>query len=317
MEGNTNPWWERSGLTPPEEGAREQEPAEPAEPTAEEGAREQEPAEPVETPAEERNAEGAEVSDIVTEEPVTEGKETGGGRSTNERDKRRERERAERDRLIREEEAAKSAEALKKIFASLGLKDAAGKPVETAEDYARYDAEQREVKLRQDLKAGRLSPESLRAALRQDPEIQGILKQAEEATNSAKAKEQEARESKFRADMERELTEIRKLNPQVRTTDDIIRMETGPEYARLIRLGVSPTEAYKLANFDAIRRNDRQAAEQAARNAAAGKSHLQSTPLGGNALSAPADYVANMRKYVPGISDAEIQRFYKESKGKK
>ncbi len=318
MDGNTNPWWELSGLTPPEEeGGREQEVADPVEPTAEEeGVREQEVADPVTTEAEDLGTEGVEGTEAAEDAPKgTE--EPKGGKNPNEAAKRRERERAERDRLIREEEATKAAERLKKILASLGLRDAEGKPVETVEDFARYESEQKTAKLQRELKAGKLSPESLREALLGSPEVQGVLKQAEEVTAAAKQKEQEAMVSKYKADMDRELAEIRKLNPQIRSTDDIIRMETGPEYARLIRLGMKPTEAYKLANFDAIRRNDKLAAEQAARNAAAGKGHLRSTPTGGNALSAPADYVANMRKYVPGISDKEIERFYKESKGKK
>ena len=324
MDGNTNPWWEWSGLTPPEdEGGREQEVADPAEPTAEaEGGREQEVADPVEAPAETETAEEAEGSDTAGEDPVTEGsapkgEESKGGRDSYEAAKRRERERTERERLIRDEEATKAAEKLKTILGSLGLRDASGKPVETAEDFERYEAEQRSAKLQRELKAGKLTQEGIRAALLSSPEVQGILKQAENVTNAAKQKEQEARASKFQADMERELTEIRKLNPQIRTTDDIIRMETGPEYARYIRTGLTPSQAYKMANFDAIRRADKLAAEQAARNAAAGKGHLRSTPSGGNALSAPADYVANMRKYVPGITDKEIERIYKESAKKK
>ncbi len=326
MRGNENPWWGWSGLTPPGEGGTAQEPAEHAESATEgKGGTAQELTETatnVESSAEEGREQttgGNDGQEARSEETLEPSAVPEAGvpaeKNAGEAAERRERERLERERTIREEEATKHAELLKGILTSLGLRDAAGKAVETAEDFERYSAEQKAAKLSRELRTGKLSPESLREALMQTPEIQGVLKQAQELTDAAKAKEQEAMLSKYRADMERELGEIRKLNPLIKSTDDIIKMETGPEYARLIRLGVRPSEAYKLANFDAIRSGDRKAAEQAARNAAAGTSHVRSSPTGmGTAV--PTEYAENMRKYVPGITAKEIEAMYRKSHGK-
>lgn len=328
MEGNTNPWWERSGLTPPEEGGREQEAADPAEPAVEEGEKGQEVADPAEseTEASELDTEETDEGEGNPRESPEPGDEKK-GRNAQEAAQRRERKRlaeeqkvreaAQREQAIRTEEATKAAENLKKIFSSLGLRDAAGKPVETAEDYERYEAERKTARLRRELKAGELSPESLEAALLQSPRIQGVLQQAEASTNAAKQREQAAAAAQFKANMERELNEIRKLNPQIRSTDDIIRMETGPEYARFLRLGLKPSEAYKMANFETIRNGDKMAAEQAARNGEASKRHLRGVPsAAGEPFAVPSDYARNMRRFVPGISDKEIEKFYKESKKK-
>ena len=111
--------------------------------------------------------------------------------------------------------------------------------------------------------------------------------------------------------MQTELAEIRKLNPEIRTTDDIVRMETGPEFARLVRTGLRPSEAYKLANFEQLQAGAKNAAEQAARNAAAGKAHMQPTPKSGKpAISVPEDYKRNMRRFNDGITDDKIAKYY-------
>ncbi|MBP3413151.1 MAG: hypothetical protein J6K89_07810 [Oscillospiraceae bacterium] len=319
MNGETNPWWERSGLTPPEEGGKEQELAEPAENTGtDEGGKEQEPAEPAVTTepgTNETNPQPASESPTGAAQSVVDPKSNGQSPEQNrsEAQKRRTLEREMREQQIRDEEAKKHGEAIKKIFASLGLKDTSGKPIETMEAYEQYQSDQRMQKMRRDLKAGQLTPESLQEALLQIPQVQGVIQRAEDATKAAQKVEQDAKAAQYRANMESELAEIRKLNPQIKTTDDIIRMETGPEYARLIRIGVKPSEAYKIANFDSIRAKDRAAAEQAARNAVAGKAHIQSSPTAaGNPLTVPADYARNMRRYIPGISDAEIAKYYKQ-----
>ncbi len=336
-----NPWWGRLGVEPPEEGAKAQEVTDPADVgVGAEGGNGQEVTDPAalaekntngaqgaaEAPAQDgtgaKDVEGAvpykEESAAPTgqteaSEPTdgVEGTEGKTAQTAEERraqaQRRRQREREELQQQLR----AESADAMKTVFASLGLKTGDGKNVETMEDFEIYQTEQRNRRVQRDLKNGNLTPEALRQAVLDAPEVKQVLQKAQDATASAQRVQQEAMEAKFSANMQRELAEIRKLNPAIQSIDDIIRMETGPEYARLLRNGLSPSEAYKLANFDAIRTRERNAAEQAARNAAAGKSHLQSTPSASKTpLAAPKEYAEQLRRFMPDLSEKEINAYY-------
>ncbi len=336
-----NPWWGRLGVEPPEEGAKAQEVTDPADvDVGAEGGNGQEVTDPAALA--EKNTNGAQgaaeapaqdgtgtkdVEDAVpykeesaaptgqteTSEPTdgVEGTEGKTAQTAEERraqaQRRRQREREELQQQLR----AENADAMKTVFASLGLKTGDGKNVETMEDFEIYQTEQRSRRVQRDLKNGNLTPEALRQAVLDAPEVKQVLQNAQNATAEAQRVQQEAMEAKFSANMQRELAEIRKLNPAIKTTDDIIRMETGPEYARLLRSGLRPSEAYKLANFDSIRDRERSAAEQAARNASASKSHLQGLPNAGKApLAPPKEYAQQLRRFIPNITEQEIAKYY-------
>lgn len=311
-----NRWWGALGLTPPEEsGAEAREPAEPADVTdigaevqeqtnsaeaSDTGANVQEPAEPA---TQEMQKQETEVPD-EKQTPEERRKQA---------ELRRERERQQFERQIREEEAQKTNEAVRHVLQAIGLKNEDGTLIETMEDFEAHLAQQRSQRVRRELKQGTLTPEALREAVLEAPEVKEVLQQAQTARNAAQAAQRKANQASFAANMQQEIAKIQKLDPSIRSTDDIIRMDTGTEYARLIRTGLSPSEAFRLANFDAIRDRDRAAAEQAARNAAAGKNHVQGTPTGGRqALRAPEDYKQNMRRFVRGITDEEIERSYRK-----
>ena len=317
-----NEWWGKLEVTPPEEGEREQEPAEPAQgQTATEGEKEQEVTEPAQAgTAQTESAEeqpGAEqpVALSSTEESKETKPQTEEERKEQAR-LRRQREQAARETEIRREETEKWDAKFREVFSTLGIKDATngGKQVETLEEFEQMQDRQRSAKMQRDLKAGKLTPEALRAAVMETPEVKEVLQAASDAKAAAAEAEHRARLAQYNASMQSELAEIRRLNPAIKTTDDIIRMETGAEYARLLRTGLRPSEAYKLANFEQIQSSSRSAAEQAARNAAAGKAHLQPTPTNGQQpLTVPEEYKRNMRRFNDGITDEEIARYYAES----
>lgn len=309
-----NRWWGALRLTQPEDtGAKEQEPAAPASDTVDTGVKEQEPAAPAEAVPQNTAGEGAPAQEPA-ENPAA-GAQTPAQQSPEERRKqeelRREKEWRELEQRIREEEAKKTAEKMKDVFAHLGLKDGEGNPVDSMEAFEAMQAEQRARRIKKDLRAGTLTPEALREAVLEAPEVKAVLEKAQQTTEAAEAARQKANSATYAANMQQELDLIRKIDPSVKSTDDIIRRETGPEYARLLRVGLKPSEAFRLANFESIRDRDRSAAEQAARNAAAGKSHVQATPTAGKQpLAVPEDYKRNMRRFIKGISDEEIASYY-------
>lgn len=315
MSGNE--WWGRLGLSEPK-GGKGQEVTEPVDAGVTE-------TEPEQAPTGE-NAEGAGAVAQSAQNPSEGGsqteqkpKETNEKKPQTEAERReqakmrRERERTELEASIRKEEADKRDAQVKRILSALGVKDSAngGKAVESYEEFEKMQARQRTAQMQRDLKAGKLTPETLGTAVLETPEIKEVLQAAKDAKAAAEEAQGKAKLAQFNANMQTELAEIRKLNPNIQSTDDIVRMETGPEFARLVRTGLRPSEAYKLANFEQLQSSARNAAEQAARNAAAGKAHMQPTPAKGQAqVSVPEEYKQNMRRFNKGITDAEIAKFY-------
>ena len=183
------------------------------------------------------------------------------------------------------------------------------------EDWRAFQAATANAKLANDLKAGRLTPEGLQQALMQSPEIQQILSGAKEAQQRAEAAEQRAGAQEFSQRRETELAEIRRMNPAIKSLDDIMAMETGQKFADAVRRGNNYVDAYRLANFDALQRGQRAAGEQAARNAAAGLQHQQRTrqTTGDTPAPVPAGVKAFYKALNPNATDAEISAHYNKT----
>lgn len=204
----------------------------------------------------------------------------------------------------------------KEVFGKAGIKDPfTGKTVENMEDWRAFQAATANAKLANDLKAGRLTPEGLQQALMQSPEIQQILSGAKEAQQRAEAAEQRAGAQEFSQRRETELAEIRRMNPAIKSLDDIMAMETGSKFADAVRRGNNYVDAYRLANFDALQRGQRAAGEQAARNAAAGLQHQQRTrqTTGDTPAPVPAGVKAFYKALNPNATDAEISAHYNKT----
>lgn len=288
-------WYAALGVERPAEGENEQEVAEPAAAeeqakTEDEGGNEQEAAEP----AAEGNA----------EEDAPEGGDDGAQQRHAAAEQRRQQQRETIKQQLREEMENKYKQQLQSVLASVGLKKADGTEVSSFEEWEAYAAEQADAKLSRELKAGKLSEDSLRRALLKDPEIAKIVE-------NARAAEQAAKNTQWEQAREKEMAEIRKIDPSVQSIDDIIAGDHGVEFARYIQAGFKADDAYKLATYDSAMQRARSAGQQAARNAAAGKSHMVSTPTGGKPTAVVPQKVAQWYKSLnPGMTDKEIQQAY-------
>lgn len=304
------------GVPSPDTGENAQEPAAPATQTADAGEKAQGVAAPAEaaaehgTPAERPAGQSAESA----QQPATpegSGKEPSAeasGKSKEQAARRRAKEQAIAERG-RQEAQREFDRTLREVFSSLGLTDPdnGNQPITTLEDFRRYQSAKDNAKLRRDLKNGELTPETLQTALMQSPQIKQLI------ANAAKAQE-DAGKQEFIARRETELAEIRKLNPGVQTLTDIVEMETGPEFIGYVNRGLGYLEAYKLANHDQLVSRARAAGEQAARNAEAGKRHLQPVrAASGEPVTVPEEVKRMYRKFTPEISEQEILRHYKET----
>ena len=111
--------------------------------------------------------------------------------------------------------------------------------------------------------------------------------------------------------LKRQLEEITKIDPAVKTLEDIRKMDTFPQFDALVRSGVPLDVAYKAVNFERLARGKAAAARQAAINAARGKGHL--APAGG---ASPAPGGLTEEEYAEwanfGISRKEAEHYAKK-----
>lgn len=305
-------------------GEKEQEAAEPVEakpaeavsetPTGEQA---QEVAEPAETETQEVQTDlldQEEETDAAPAEPEDSLEEKKPEMSQEQRRQnaaqRRKRELEEAMERARQEEQEKFKKREKAFFTRAGLKNPYkdNKPLENFEDFEEWYAAQKSHELEQDLQAGKLTPEGLQEVLQSLPQIRQVQALAEQMQQQ---KEQSQTEQ-FQQQIAEELRQIHKLDPTVKEIGDILRMETGAEFARYVKeKGLSFLEAFKLANSDQIaqRRAERQA--QRALQAVTSKSHL--VPTKGSTednITVPQEVAEMYRAMDPSLSAQDIQREY-------
>lgn len=138
-----------------------------------------------------------------------------------------------------------------------------------------------------------------------------MLQQAEAA---ARTERDYAVDRSIRMRIESEVAEIGRLDPSVRSFEDI---RNSPDYARLgelVKGGVSLVDAYKLTHFDRLTQNAAAGARQAALNARSGKAHLQRMDgTGGEAPPAvPGEVLRAYRAIMPELSTREIEQHYNQ-----
>ena len=152
------------------------------------------------------------------------------------------------------------------------------------------------------MQSGKLTMEGLQAALSNLPGVKAVVDAAEKVT-------QEAGRDKFIAQREMQLAQIRKMNPNIKSINDIVEMPTGQEFLKAVNSGCDFVMAYKVANHEAIVKQARDAGAQSVRNAVAGKSHLRQTT---NNVKGGVEVTQAMRDlyraYKPNITDAEIAK---------
>ena len=319
-------WYREFGLPEPETSENTQEAADPALTGAEGGANEQEAAEPAETTAEGTEPEAAEQGEGPEETGAQEGAQPqeSGEMSPEERRQQaaarrakaaqeaQDRQREEVNKAVEAAVAKARKEMEETFFKNSGVSNPyTGKPIESAQDWQEYMAQTSTAKLTGDLKNGKLTAEGLQEALMKLPVIRELVGKANQQTEQAKQAQERAKKAEFQAQRDRELAEIRKMDPAIQSVQDIVAMPTGAKFVELVHKGNSFVDAYRLANFDALQNRSRAAGEQAARNAAAGLQHQQRTQQQGKGqATVPPGVKQWYRELNPGMTDAEIAADY-------
>lgn len=287
-------------------GAEEQETADPAEDTTEpEGAEEQEIADP---------AEGSEENEAAGESPdesEESSEEESGGQSREENARyaaARRKAEAERDAEI-ERVKAEAQKAINEFYENSGLSNPyTGKPIKNKEEFDAYRQQFADEQKRNFLQRSGMGEEEFGNFVSGLPEVQ----QAREIKAEAEREKLEAQKAAADIKVAEQLKEIGKLDPTVKTLEDLSKT---PTYHRLYELvrdnGLTLVDAFKLANMETLTQGAAAGARQAAMNAINGKKHMEQTrQRGAGAISIPADVMEEYRKLLPDATDEEIRADY-------
>ena len=206
----------------------------------------------------------------------------------------------ELENRIREEMKQSHDAQLREIFGDMGLKDRDGNPITTMDAYREMQQLEKTARLERDLKAGKLTMEGLQSALANLPGVK-------ETVEAAKQAQQAADRDSHIAKREVQLAEIRKMNPGIKSLNDIVAMPTGKAFLQAVNGGCDFLTAYKVANHEDLVKQARAAGEQAARNAAASKGHLRQT---NHNVKGGVEVTQGMReryrRFNPNITDEQI-----------
>lgn len=184
-------------------------------------------------------------------------------------------------------------------------------PITNMEEFNAWRSEQDNQKLQKELQSGKLTKETLNELIDQHPAVQ--------AARQAQAQEQAAEEARkdqvFQQEVERQLQEIRKTDPEIKTVADLMNRPYSKEFYEAVQRGNNFLDAFYLATRGQAQEQAAAAARQSAVNNLTGKSHLRATSIGGRpGATVTADEREMYHLFNPKATDAEIQRYQNKFK---
>lgn len=207
--------------------------------------------------------------------------------------------------LARERERFESERAsiAENAIASLGITDPeSGSVIRTKADYEKLLARQNETALKEAARRTGMSEGDLQELVNNLP----VVKQAQNAA-------QQAREAAAKIKIDKQIEEISKIDPSIKSLGDLMKMETFPQFDKLVKMGHTFVDAYRYANIDSEAKKTADKSRQAALNSINSKNHLTKTPsgvAGGSTVSVPEDVKQMYKLLNPEATDAEISAHY-------
>ena len=191
-------------------------------------------------------------------------------------------------------------------IASAGVIDPyTGKPVTDKKAFDAYLQHLRENALENNAKAMGVSKEQLEALAEQHPSVIAAKEAQRKAAAEKAAAEREAAHARFAND----ISEITKMNPDIKSFEDLSKLDRFDDIYGLIKDGYRPNHAYQIVYAEQLNQKIRENAEQAARNALTGKAHLTKAQVSGEGQKeVPESLMQTMRELMPGKSDAELRK---------
>lgn len=190
---------------------------------------------------------------------------------------------------------------LDKSIASLGLTDPyTNKPITNHAEMQAYRQRFVEEQRKEMQEKAGMSPEDYKRFVDSLPEVQ-----------AGKAAQQKVMDLEIRAKIDSQMREIQMISPEIKTMEDLSKLDNFDKLYDMVGKGYELADAYKVLNYDRLTAKAAEAAKQQALNSIGGKNHLQPvTPRGQGAVPVPADVAAEYRALMPEATDAEIQAHY-------
>lgn len=201
---------------------------------------------------------------------------------------------------------------MKSFFQKANLKNTiTGEPITDMVGFDKWNSAFAAAKLEQDLKAGRLTPEALQAAIAQNPVVQQAQQIIEQQAAAQHQAERQLQEQQAKAILDDEIAKISQQDPSIRSVDDLMGAENYDQIYGMVKKGYKLSDAYKLVNFDKLTQKAAAASRQQVRNQALGKSHMSQTQTrGAGAVEVPRDIKQAYLELNPKATDAEIRSHY-------
>lgn len=313
---------EAPAAKPASAGENGQEPAAPVtEPVAEEGANEQDIAEPAEGNQEPAGADAEGAEDHLAEAQQDPGKQpmSPEERRANAARRREQEQKALRDQAVNDAlsaERQKHAEDMKVFFTQMGIRNPeTGNPITSMEEFwnwkRSFDAQQ----LDKDLKSGKATADQISQMIASHPMVQQaqkIIQQSEVQQQEVQRQQREQQQTADRERIEGDIAEIGKLNPSIKSAADLLAMPKYDTFKGYVGKGMGLLDAYKLTHMEELTEAKASAAAQQVRNNQRGKEHLTPTAAarGSGAQAVPANVMDMYRAFNPKATEAEIQAHY-------
>lgn len=189
-----------------------------------------------------------------------------------------------------------------------------GKPITTMKEY--WDAldAQAEVRRRAAIEQATKNVSSEQAAaireiIENDPEKARMKEQLDEINR---------RTIEWRAEeeMSKDIKELSKIDPSIKSADDLSRMEGFDQIVSLCQRGLSLVDAYKITHYDSAVSASERSGRQAAINAARGKSHLSAhggNPTPTNQKAIPEAWISRLKEQFPDKNMEQLTKLYNET----
>lgn len=138
-----------------------------------------------------------------------------------------------------------------------------------------------------------------------------IIEEARRVLESQKQKEEQAMITEA-------ISQISAVDPDIKSLDDLIKLDNYDEFYGLVEKGYSIPDAYKIVAFDKITARKVDSATENVITNANSKNHMK--PISGGKsreISVPQEVLATYRKNMPHMSEQEIREHYSKFVGGK
>lgn len=190
---------------------------------------------------------------------------------------------------------------LDKAIASIGFEDGyTGKIIKSKKEIDAYLERVQQDRAKAIQEKAEMTPEQYKSFIDNLPEVR-------------RGKEAEAKleEMKIRSDIAENLDEIRKISPEIKSVEDVQKLDKFSDIYDMVARGYRLSDAYKVMYFDSIKAKAAQAEKQKTLNSIGNKNHLQSSsPRGTADVPIPPDVLAMYHRINPKATDSEIQAHY-------